>query len=207
MKLYDNDFAPSPRRVRMFIAEKNLAGQGVEITRVPVDIAAGETASAAFSLINPRGEVPVLELEDGTRLRESLSICRYIESLYPEPCLLGATPLERARIEAAVLELMFRVYLPTTHAFRHTHRFWQGKVTQIAEYGALAREQVLAEWARIDRELAEQPFIAGDAFSFADIVAFTTLEFGKPSGIRMQPEQQNLVRWHALIAARPSAKA
>jgi len=207
VKLYDNDFAPSPRRVRMFIAEKNLAGQGVQITRVPVDIAAGETASTAFSLINPRGEVPVLELEDGTRLRESLAICRYLESLYPEPCLLGATPLERARIEAAVLELMFRVYLPTTHAFRHTHRFWQGKVTQIAEYGALAREQVLAEWVRIDRELAGQPFIVGDEFSFADIVAFTTLEFGKPSGIRVQPEQQNLARWHALIAARPSAKA
>ena len=207
MKLYDNDFAPSPRRVRMFIAEKDLARHGVEITRVPVDIAAGETASAAFSLINPRGEVPVLELEDGTRLRESLSICRYLESLYPEPCLLGDTPLARARIEASVLELMFRVYVPTTHAFRHTHRFWQGKVTQIAEYGALARDQVLAEWARIDRELAERSFIVGDAFSFADIMAFTTLEFGKPSGIRMQPEQQNLVRWHALIAARPSAKA
>lgn len=191
----------------MFIAEKDLAKHGVQIAHVPVDIAAGETASAAFSLINPRGEVPVLELEDGTRLRESLAICRYLESLYPEPCLLGTNPLERARIESAVLELMFRVYLPTTHAFRHTHRFWQGKVTQIAEYGALAREQVLAEWVRIDRELAAQAFIVGDEFSFADIVAFTTLEFGKPSGIRVQPEQQNLARWHALIAARPSAKA
>lgn len=207
MKLYDNEFAPSPRRVRMFIAEKDLARHGIDVTRIAVDIAAGDTGGAEFLAVNPLGEVPVLELEDGTRLRESLAICRYLETLYPEPCLLGDTPLERARIEAAVLELMFRVYVPTTHAFRHTHRFWQGRVTQIAEYGALARTQVLAEWSRIDRELAERPFIAGDAFSFADIVAFTTLEFGKPSGIRMQPEQSHLARWHALIAARPSARA
>lgn len=207
MKLYDNDFAPSPRRVRMFIAEKGLESRGVRITRIPVDIAANETQSAAFLEVNPLGEVPVLELDDGTRLRESLAICRYLEALHPEPCLFGATPLARARIEAMTLGLMFRVYVPTTHAFRHTHRFWQGRVTQIAEYGALARDQVLAEWQRIDSLLASRPFVAGDTFSFADIVAFTTLEFGKPSGIRLQPAQQHLSRWYAEIAARPSSKA
>lgn len=207
MKLYDNDFAPSPRRVRMFIAEKGLEAQGVRITRVPIDIAANETQSSAFLEVNPLGEVPVLELDDGTRLQESLAICRYLESLHPEPCLFGATPLARARIEAMTLSLMFRVYQPTTHAFRHTHRFWQGRVTQIPEYGALAREQVLTEWQRIDGLLAVRPFIAGDSFSFADIVAFTTLEFGKPSGIRLQPTQQHLSRWYAAIAARPSSKA
>jgi len=207
LKLYDNAFAPSPRRVRMFMAEKDLAAQGLQITRVPLDLSADESSAAALRAINPLGEVPVLELDDGTRLRESLAICRYLEALCPEPCLLGATPLARARIEGAVLEVMFRVYVPTTHAFRHTHRFWQGRIPQVAEYGALAREQVLAEWARIDRELEAREFIAGDSFSFADIVAFTTLEFGKPSGIRLQPEQAQLARWHALIAARPSAKA
>jgi len=207
MKLYDNDFAPSPRRVRMFIAEKGLESRGVRITRIPVDIAANETQSAAYLEVNPQGEVPVLELDDGTRLQESLAICRYLEALHPEPCLFGATPLARARIEAMTLGLMFRVYVPTTHAFRHTHRFWQGRVTQIAEYGALARDQVLAEWQRIDSLLASRPFVAGDTFSFADIVAFTTLEFGKPSGIRLQPAQQHLSRWYADIASRPSSKA
>ncbi|MBM4238788.1 MAG: glutathione S-transferase family protein [Gammaproteobacteria bacterium] len=207
MKLYDNDFAPSPRRVRMFIAEKGLESRGVRITRIPVDIAANETQSAAYLEVNPQGEVPVLELDDGTRLQESLAICRYLEALHPEPCLFGATPLARARIEAMTLGLMFRVYVPTTHAFRHTHRFWQGWVTQIAEYGTLARDQVLAEWQRIDSLLASRPFVAGDTFSFADIVAFTTLEFGKPSGIRLQPAQQHLSRWYAEIASRPSSKA
>ena len=206
MKLYDNGFAPSPRRVRMFIAEKDLDARGVVITRIPVDIATNETGSAAFREVNPLGEVPVLELDDGTRIRESLAICRYLEALYPEPCLFGATPLDRARIDAMTLELMFRVYVPTTHAFRHSHKFWQGRVTQIADYGTLARDQVIDEWRRIDALLAERPFVAGDAFSMADIVAFTTLEFGKPSGIRLQPDQVNLGRWHAAIAARPSAK-
>jgi glutathione S-transferase len=207
MKLYDNAVAPSPRRVRMFIAEKGLDARGVSITRIPIDIAANETGGDAFREVNPLGEVPVLELDDGTRIRESLAICRYLEALYPDPCLFGATPLERARVESLTLELMFRVYVPTTHAFRHTHKFWQGRVTQVPDYGVLARQQVLDEWRRLDALLAERPFIAGDTFSMADIVAFTTLEFGKPSGIRLQPEQIHLGRWHAAIAARPSAKA
>jgi len=207
MKLYDNAVAPSPRRVRMFIAEKGLDARGVTITRIPVDIAANETGGAAFRDVNPLGDVPVLELDDGTRIRESLAICRYLEALYPEPCLFGGTPLERARIESMTLELMFRVYVPTTHAFRHTNKFWQGRVTQVPDYGALAREQVLEEWRRIDALLAERPFVSGDAFSIADIVAFTTLEFGKPSRIRLQTDQVNLGRWHAAITVRPSAKA
>lgn len=202
MKLYDNEFAPSPRRVRMFLAEK-----GLSVERVSLDIAAGATATAEFAAINPVGEVPVLELDDGTRLTESLAICRYLETQHPEPRLLGHTPLEQARIEALVLQIMFRAYVPTTHAFRHTHRFWADKITQVPAYGELARTQVLAEWQRIDALLADQPYLAGDRFSFADIVAFTTLEFGKPSGIRLQPTQTHLARWHALIGTRPSARA
>jgi glutathione S-transferase len=189
LKLYDNAFAPSPRRVRMFLAEKGLVFE-----TAPVDIAAGETASADFLAVNPLGELPVLELEDGTRLRESLAICRYLEAMQPEPALLGRDDRERAEIESIVLQLMFRVYVPTTHAFRHTHKFW-------------ARQSVLSEWQRLDGDLSSREFLAGDRFSFADIVGYTTLEFGKPSGIRLQEDQANLRRWHAAIAARPSAKA
>lgn len=202
LKLYDNAFAPSPRRVRMFLAEKGLPYESIS-----VDIAASETSSPNFLAVNPLGEVPVLELDDGTRLRESLAICRYLEAVHPEPALLGRTALERADIEAMALQLMFRIYVPTTHAFRHAHPFWAGRITQVAEYGALAKQQVLEEWQRIDRELADREFLAGDSFSFADIVGFTTLEFGKPSGIRMQEDQLHLRRWHATIAARPSANA
>lgn len=202
MKLYSSAFAPSPRRVRMFAAEKGLA-----IPTVEIDIAAGATQSPAFLAVNELGETPVLELDDGTRLTESLAICRYLEALHPEPNLLGRAPLEQAQVESLVLQLMFRIYVPTAQAFRHTHRFWQGRVQQVPEYGAQARELVLAEWQRWDARLATRAFIAGDRFTFADVVAFTTLEFGKPSGIRVAPDQGHLARWQATIAARPSARA
>ncbi len=202
MKLYTNGFAPSPRRVRMFAAEK-----GIALTLIELDISKGETQTPAYRQVNPVGETPVLELDDGTRISESLAICRYLEALQPEPNLMGSTPLERAQIEAQALQLLFRVYVPSTQAFRHTHKFWADRIQQVPEYGVLAREQVLAEWRRIDALLGTRAFIAGDRFSVADIVAFTTLAFGKPSGIRVQPEQSNLARWYDVIAARPSAKA
>lgn len=202
MKLYDDARAPSPRRVRMFAAEK-----GLDIPRIAVDIAGGGTQAEDFLRINPLGEVPVLELDDGTRLTESLAICRYLESIAPEPNLLGCNPREAADIESAVLQLMFRAYVPTTQAFRHTHKFWAGRIAQVPEYGALAREAVLAEWARLEQLLAHREYLAGDRFTFADIVGFTTLDFGKPAGIRLQPGQVALARWHAAVAARPSAAA
>lgn len=203
MKLYNDPFAPSPRRVRMFLAEKNLDYQ-----RVDLSIAAGDTATAEFLAINPLGELPVLELDDGQRLTESLAICRYLETLAPQPALFGATPTEQARIEAAAHRLMFRVYVPTTLAFRHLHKFWQGRgAVQITQFGEHARQQVLEEWQRINDELAGQRFIAGDVFSIADIVAYTSLDFGKPSGIRRQDHQTHLARWYAEVAERPSAKA
>lgn len=187
----------------MFLAEKDLS-----IPRVEVDIAAGDNLQPAFHAVNPLGEVPVLDLDDGTRLTESLAICRYLEALHPEPNqLLGQGALEQARIESRVLRLMFQLYVPTTHAFRHTHKFWAGRVAQVPEYGAQAREQVLQRWRELDAELADREWIEGGRFSFADIVAYTTLEFGKPSGIRLQAGQQHLARWHAQVAARPSARA
>ena len=202
MKLYDAPFAPSPRRVRMFLAEK-----GISVPTETVDIAAGETQTPAFARINPVGELPVLELDDGTRLTESLAICRYFEALHPTPPLMGTSAEERAQLEALALQIMFRIYVPTTQAFRHGHRFWEGRITQVPAYAELARAQVLAEWQRIDGLLADREFLGGAQFSYVDIVAYTTLDFGKPSGIRVLAEQTRLARWQAAIAARPSAKA
>ena len=202
MKLYNDPFAPSPRRVRMFLAEK-----GIDYERIDLSIAEGETRRAEFLAINPLGEVPVLELDSGQYLTESLAICRFLEAEFPEPPLLGRTALERAVIDAAFQRIMFRAYVPSTLAFRHTHKFWQGRIEQVPQFGAIARQQVLDEWQLINQELAAKPYLAGDDFSFADIVAFTTLDFGKPSGIRMLDEQIHLKRWYAEVAARPSAKA
>lgn len=202
IKLYNDPFAPSPRRVRMFMAEK-----AIDYERVDLSIAKGETQSPDFLALNPLGEVPVLVLDTGECLTESLAICRYLEQLFPEPPLFGTDLLEKARIDSAIHRVMFRAYVPSTLAFRHTHSFWQGRIEQVAQFGAIAKQQVLDEWQRINEELAVRPFIAGDNFSFADIVAYTSLEFGKPSGIRVSDTQVHLKRWQSEIAARPSAKA
>lgn len=202
MKLYNDQFAPSPRRVRFFAAEK-----GIALELLPTSIAAGDTAQALFAAINPAREVPVLELDNGHRFSESLAICRYLEAQHPEPNLLGRDAFETAQIEQWTLRLMFRLYVPMTQVFRNTHPFWVGRVTQVPEYGELARAAVVQELAVLEAHLRGRDFIAADRFTMADIVTCTTIDFGKPSKIRLTPEQPQLQRWYAGIAGRPAAKA
>ena len=202
MKLYSSSQAPSPRRVRMYAAEK-----GIPLTIVELDIAAGATRSAEYRAVNPLGEVPTLELEDGTRLTESLAICRYLEELHPEPNLFGRSPLERAVVNRWIDRLMFRAYLPTTHVFRHGHPFWASRLRQIPEWAELQRDAVLAEFDALDALLATQPFVAGERFTMADIVAFTTVDFGRPSKLRVDASRPGLQRWYTAVGARPSARA
>jgi glutathione S-transferase len=202
MKLYTNRYAPSPRRVRMYAAEK-----GIPLELVEIDIANGEIAGAAYRAVNPLAEVPTLELDDGTRLTESMAICRYLEELHPTPPLFGGTPAERAEVNRWCDRLLFRMYVPTTHVFRHTHPFWAGRVVQVPQWGELQRAAVLAEYAALDARLADREYVAGDAFSMADVVAFTTLEFGKPSKLRPDESLAHVQRWYAAVKSRPSAAA
>ena len=202
MKLYSNRFAPSPRRVRMFAAEK-----GIALDIVEVDIASGENRSDEFLARNPRGELPLLELDDGTILTESLAICRLLEALHPEPNLWGRTNAERAAIDCAVDGLMYRLYVPTTQAFRHGHEFWAGRIEQVPAYADVARRLVAAEYDILERTLAQQAYVCLDRFTMADIVGYTAVEFGKVAGLRPSKEQTGIQRWRTLIAERPSAKA
>ena len=202
MKLYSNRFAPSPRRVRMYAAEKGLALEVVE-----VDIGAGATQAADFLAINPLGELPVLELADGTRFFESISICRWLEELQPEPALFGRVAAERARINGWIDRLMFRLYVPLVNVFRHTHPYWATRLTQIPAWGEAQRAAARAEFAALDAALAGQEFLAGSVLSMADIVAFTSVDFGKPSKLRVGESEPHLKRWYAAMNARPSARA
>ena len=202
MKLYDNRFAPSPRRVRFLLAEKSI-----QLPSVVVDIATGAAQTPAFRQINPLAELPVLELDDGSRLTESLAICRYLESLYPEPNLLGRDARETAEIEMWTLRLMFRLYVPTTQVFRNTHSFWAGRIQQVREYGELMRNAVIDMHELLDGVLAKRQYLAGERFTMADIVGFTSIDFGKPSNLRIGDAHPNLKRWYAEIGARPAAKA
>jgi glutathione S-transferase len=183
------------------------AERGIPFDLISVDIAAKETQSDGFLAVNPLGETPVLVRDDGTRLTESLAICRWLEETQPGPDLFGATPSERADINEWVDRLMFRLYVPTTHVFRHGHSFWAGRIAQVPAYADIARAQVLAEYAALDHALENREWLVRDRISMADIVAFTSVDFGKPSNLRVTPELPHLHRWYEAMRLRPSARA
>jgi len=202
MKLYDLKAGMNPRRVRIFLAEK-----GLTIPRVEVDMAGGENRRAPYLSINPMGTMPVLELDDGTHLSESMAICRYVEELHPQPNLFGATPLERAQIEMWNRRMELEVMRPLQDAFIHLSPFWIGKREQIADYGKLARTTAAERMTWLDGELAKRPFIAGDRYTVADITAQCGLLLGKNTGTPIPDSLTNLSRWFTQVSGRPTARA
>jgi glutathione S-transferase len=201
MLLYQDPAALNPRRVRVFLAEKALPYDTVEIS-----IASRANLSAEYLIKNPLGLLPVLELADGRVLRESVAICRYLEELHPEPNLLGADAWERATIEQWNRHAELELLMPMAQIFRNEHRFWQGRIPQSPEYAGILRELVGRRFAWIDSELAHREFIAGDRFTIADITALCGIDFGKLSKIRIDPAvTPHLARWHQAVSARPSA--
>ena len=202
MKLYDSAGAPNPRRVRVFLAEK-----GVEVPTVQVDIGKAENRQPPFLAKNPLGGVPVLELDDGSFLAESVAICRYFEETQPDPPLMGTDAADRARVEMWHRRLEHEIALPCAQSFRQTHEFFKGKIRQVPEFGEVSKEAALKRLEWLDTELADRDFIAGDRYSIADITAMVGLDFGRVTGIKIGPDQKNLQRWHEAVASRPSAKA
>ena len=203
MLLYHDPAAPNPRRVRIFAAEK-----GIHLETIEVSIAAGANLKPEFRAKNPLRLLPVLELDDGRILRESMAISRYLEELQPEPNLFGRDAWERAQVEMwnrhAELELLF----PIAQAFRNTHAFWVGRIKQAPDFGQIMKEVALDRFAWLDHELSSRAYLAGDRFTVADITALCAIDFGKISDIRVQPDAHpNLKRWYDSVRARPSAKA
>ena len=203
MKLYNSNLAPSPRRVRIFLAEK-----GVSIPRVEVDLAKLEHKTPKFSALNPFETIPILELDDGTRIAETIAICRYIEALWPEPNLFGATALEQATIEMWQRQLEWRLLFPIAQVVRHSHpKMADMERPQIADWAEANRPRVLKAMAIVDEALRDRPFIAGDRFTVADITGLVALDFAKSARIAIPPELAELNRWHETLKAWPSAAA
>ena len=203
MLLYHDPTALNPRRVRIFLAEKGVAYDTIEVS-----IAKGANLTDDYRKKNPISLLPVLELPDGRVLRESMAICRFIEEEHPEPNLFGATTWERATIEQWNRHAELELLIPIAQIFRHTHAFWHGRIKQSPEYGEILREQTTARYAWFERELGRHPYIAGDRFSVADITALCAVDFGRISKIRIDPETQpNFAAWHARVSERPSTKA
>ncbi|MFL5033774.1 MAG: glutathione S-transferase family protein [Microvirga sp.] len=203
MKLYDTGRAPNPRRVRVFLAEK-----GVTVPVVSIDLARLEHKAPAYVAVNPLQRTPALELDDGTVISESIAICRYFEELHPEPPLFGTGALERARVEMWQRRLEFGLLGTVAAVFRHLHpAMAEMEVPQVAAWGETNKPRVIEFLRFLDGELADRRFIAGDRFSVADITGLVGLDFMKPAKLSLPDELANVRRWHAELAARPSAQA
>ncbi len=203
MLLYHDPRAPNPRRVRIFLAEKGVAYDTIEVS-----IAASEHQTPEFRKKNPLALLPVLELADGKILRESMAICRYIEELHPEPNLLGSDAWERAQIEQWNRHAELELLIPIAQVFRNTNAFWSGRIKQSPEYGAIMRDVVGGRFDWLEGELAQRPYLAGPRFTVADITALCAIDFGKVSSLRINAETHpQLAAWHARVGARPSARA
>ncbi|MEA2678644.1 MAG: hypothetical protein QOK03_366 [Candidatus Binataceae bacterium] len=202
MKIHESHNAPNPRRVRVVLAEK-----GVAVPFEEVDIVKAVNREDEFRKKNPLSTVPVLELDDGTCISESVAFCRYFEELHPHPPLFGADAKQRALVEMWNRRMEFNILQPIADAFRQRHDFFKGRIRQLAEYAEVQRLNAEDGLDWLDRELAARRFIAGDQFSIADITAVVAIDFGRVSKIAIKPDQLNLARWHAEVSARPSAKA
>jgi glutathione S-transferase len=195
--------APNPRRVRMYLAEKGLSPAYAD-----VDLQAAAHKAPDFVAKNSLGQVPTMHLDDGTVIAESVAICRYFEALHPDPPLFGKTPAEQAKIEMWIrrveLQLMTPVSLYWVNAHPLTRRLHAQKYQ---EYGEAQKRRAIDRMLWLDREITGRDFIAGDAFSFADIIAETTIDFAKFVGIQPPQEAMALAAWRARMKERPSFRA
>ena len=209
MKLYDNDIAPSPRRVRIFLAEK-----GIELPIVQVDLRAGEHLKDEFRAINPDCTVPVLELDDGTRITEGFAICQYLEALHPDPPLMGRDAAEKALVTMWNSKIEHQGFVAFAEVFRNWHKAFGGRaLTGSVDYEQIpalvdrGRKRGEAFLNRLDEQLQDHEFVAGTAFTIADITALVVVDFAAWTKTEIGSERPHLRRWHDSVAIRPSARA
>ena len=203
MKLYDSKVAPNPRRVRIFLAEK-----GIDIALVPVDIAKKEHKTDDFlSDVNQMGQLPVLELDDGSHISETMAICRYFEDIQPEPPLFGNDAKDKALVEMWCRRVELGLMGAISAGFRHTSEFFAELEDQVPAWGELNKGKAPARFDWLDSVLADHEFVAGDHFTMADINALCAVDFARVIGLKVGDDRPNLARWHAAVSARPSAKA
>ena len=194
--------APNPRRVRIFAAEK-----GISLPMRDISIPAREQKSPEFMALNPRGQTPALQLDDGTVIAESVAICRYLEGLHPEPPLFGGDALSQAMIDMWCRRVEMILMPPVGAVWVHTHPFTARLPGRNAEWGEANRPKIGEAMAFFNASLAGREFLAADGYTVADIVLLTTVDFATFVGIPMPDDLSHLSAWHARVSARPSASA
>jgi len=203
MYIVEDARAPNPRRVRIFLAEKEI-----EIEFRQIDINTLDHLSADFSRLNPMRRIPILVFESGRVLSESMAICRYFEELEPEPHLLGKDPFDKAWVEMWNRRMELNLLFPIAQAFRHQHPAMKVmEVPQISAWGKANAIKAIEVMEMMDEQLADHPFIAGKYYSVADITALVAIDFLKPARITRPEGLRHLNRWYKQVLARPSSKA
>jgi len=203
MKLYGAPMpAPNPRRVRIFLAEK-----GVDLPETPVNMMKREHKSAEFRAKNSMGQLPALELDDGTCISETVAICRYFEETHPEPPLFGRTAVEKALVDQWIRRVEFAVMMPVGNFWRHAHPYTAALLTQFKDFGESNKETYQGAQKYLDRELEGREFLVGDSYTMADICLLSTVDFAEWIGLPVEDEFANLKAWRERVKARPSADA
>ena len=202
MIFYDGGGAPNPRRVRVFLSEKNI-----EIQVKSIDIMKGDHKKNDYKKISPLSQVPALELDDGSYITESIAICRYLEALNPEPNLFGSDPSEIANIEMWQRRLELLLMIPIASVFRHGHPAMAHLEDQVPEWSEANKPKVVKFLRWLDIQIAGKEFICSDRYTVADITAFICFEFAKWPKIIIPDDCENLNKYYKRLLDRPSAKA
>lgn len=203
MKLYHQDGAPNPRRVKIFAAEK-----GIDLELVPITMLKGEHKTPEFLQKNPSGKIPVLELDDGRCIPESVAICRYLEAIEPEPNLFGRDAYELGYIEARNRQIEFEYWREIGISWVNGPIVGQlGIVKQIPEAKEMSDKNTHQYYKRLDQEFASSAYVAGDRFTVADISLLTGVDFATALvGLKPDGQLKHLGRWHKEVSARPSCQ-
>lgn len=200
MQLYDDKGAPNPRRVRVFIEEK-----GMDVPKTAVSIMEGQHKTPDYRKIAPNGRVPALVLDDGSVILESMSICRYLEGLQPEPNLFGKDPKEQGLIDAMSRRMEFELMGAMAAAFRHTNESMAALEKQFPDFGESQREAANRRLQIMDQDLKGKEFLVCDRFTVADITAYCILDFfPRVSQFDLGEDLANIHRWKAALKQRPS---
>jgi len=203
VKILQTKQAPNPRRVRIFLAEK-----GIEVAYEELDLMKGQLKTTEFTKLNSFQRVPVLVLDDGTAIAETVAICRYFEASKPDPSLFGKGAVGVAITEMWNRRMELNLLFSVAQAFRHLHpAMAELEVPQVGPWGEANKPRALEALAILDEQLGRHRYVAGDAYSIADITALVAVDFMKPARIARPDNLKNVERWHAEVSSRPSAKA
>lgn len=199
MKLYDA-LTPNTLRVQVFLAEK-----GIDVPRQKIDVLNGGTRTPEFLALNPLGELPLMELDDGRLIAESVAICRYFEWLHPEPALMGTGAADEAHVEMWNRRMELHIFWPLAQYGRHTIPFFADKVEQVPDYAETEMRRFDRNWAWLDRELADgRPYIAGNTFTIADITGMAALMVCGVIDKALPQGNGHAARWADAMRMRPS---